>query len=362
MTGDSSEPSGLAAVSTPALLLDETATLANITRVNDRASTRGRALWPHAKTHKSVRLAKAQLNAGAAGITVATIDEATVFAHHGITDLFIAYPLYVSAAKERAFADLVASSTVRVGVAHHAGARTLAPFAHQLAGVLLEINSGQNRSGVLPQDAPALATACTDMGLNVLGVFTHAGHSYAQLDAPEPVAHQEHSSVLDAAAALRAAHFDVPVISIGANPTARFALHHDITEERPGVYIFGDMQQVMLQANTIDQVALSVLATVVDVHPDRFVVDAGSKALSTDRPSWAPAHGLIMGYPNAVLTRLSEHHGVAETTGPQPAVGDLVQIIPNHACTVVNLFDHYTVLTTDGSIQQWPIDARGCLT
>ena len=134
-----------------------------------------------------------------------------------------------------------------------------------------------------------------------------------------------------------------------------------VTELRPGVYAFNDAQQVVLGSCTLDEVALSVLATVVSTPvPDRFVLDSGAKVLGYDRPAWAPGHGLLPAFPDATVTGVWEHHAVVVTgPGPRPAVGDRVVVIPNHVCTTVNLVDELHVVRDGQVAERWPVDARG---
>jgi D-serine deaminase-like pyridoxal phosphate-dependent protein len=128
------------------------------------------------------------------------------------------------------------------------------------------------------------------------------------------------------------------------------------------VYCFNDAQQVVLGSYPVDQVALTVLATVVSTPtPDRFILDAGAKVLGQDRPAWAPGHGLLPGFPGAAITGLWEHHAVVVPgpDGTRPQVGDVVTVIPNHVCTVVNLVDYLNVSRDGKLVDRWPVDARG---
>ncbi|MCW2911092.1 MAG: alanine racemase protein, partial [Actinomycetia bacterium] len=162
-----------------------------------------------------------------------------------------------------------------------------------------------------------------------------------------------------------AAGLPSPVRSGGSTPSAAQSAGPadggPVTELRPGVYAFNDAQQVILGSCTLDEVALSVLATVVSTPaPDRFVLDSGAKVLGYDRPAWAPGHGLLPAFPEATITGLWEHHAVAVTgAGERPAVGDRVVVVPNHVCTVVNLVDELHVVQDGRIAERWPVDARG---
>ncbi len=188
---------------TPFLLVDEAVAAANITDMADSTRRRGLALRPHAKTHKSADLARLQLDAGAVGLTVATVAEAEIFADAGCEDLFVAYPLWVDAAKGARLRELSSRVALTIGVDSVAGALALDA---QLPGAraLVEVDSGQHRSGTAPAEAGALAEVAVRAGLDVAGVFTFPGHSYAPGVAAE-VAAEEAAALREAAASLRAA-------------------------------------------------------------------------------------------------------------------------------------------------------------
>jgi D-serine deaminase-like pyridoxal phosphate-dependent protein len=363
----STTPARLDGLETPALLLDLDIMEANLASMAARLRDRGIALRPHAKTHKSAQVARCQLDHGATGLTVATIGEAEVFAGHGFTDLFIAYPVFASGTKAARLAELARRVRLRVGVESVAGARALAralghPGTGAPAEVLIEVDSGQHRTGVPSGAAGELGAACRSLGLDVAGVFTHGGHAYARPGSGAAVAADEDTALQHAAQQLTAAGFDVREVSAGSTPTVHFAGSH-ITEERPGTYVFNDRQQVTLGGCQPGQVAVTVAATVVSTTVSgQAVIDAGSKALASDRPSWLTGYGSVPGLDGAVVVSVSEHHGLIDLAGqPAPAVGTVVTVIPNHVCTAVNLFDRYTLLRSGQLAGSWPIDARGHL-
>lgn len=335
---------------TPYLRLDTTVLDANIAAMAARASRLGIALRPHNKTHKSVEIARRQLAAGAAGLTVATIGEAEVFAAAGATDLFIAYPVWPDADAVARLGRL--GERVRLAVGCDSG-----EAATRLAGlpleVLVEVDSGHHRSGVPPRAAGMLAAFFADQGLDVRGVFTFPGHSYS----PESrrSAATDEAAALSTAAAAMATH-DVPAreLSGGSTPSAEFVEPGALTELRPGVYVFGDAQQLELGTIGFDEIALTVAATVVSRAEARLVVDAGSKALGADRAPWATGFGRVLDHPDARIVALSEHHATIDWPGRPPALGSQLLLVPNHVCNAVNLADHYVL--TGGT---WRVDARG---
>ena len=350
---------------TPRVVVDLARVRANIERLQREMDTRGIALRPHAKTHKSVAVARMQLAAGAVGITAGTIGEAEVFAENGIEDVFLAYPIWAEGTKAsriRAVAD--ASAAFSVGVDSVAGAERLgaavAGRREQLA-VLIEVDPGLHRTGVPTAEAAAeVARAAARAGLNVVGVFSHGGHGY-QPGAGVAAGADEVRALTEAAEALRGAGFDVGTISAGSTPTMLTAAAGAVTEIRAGTYAYGDRQQWALGAIPADACAVAVAATVVSAFEDRLVVDAGAKALTKDRAEWLAGFGAIVGYPDLVIERVNDYHGVvsAPAGAHRPQLGEVVAIIPNHVCPVVDLVDAVVVVEHDGTIADWPVDARG---
>lgn len=336
----------------------------NITRMATLLSSRGVGLRPHTKTSKCIEIITRQVDAGVTGLTVATLGEAEVLADAGFTDLFQAYPTWAGrpdrARRLRALHERV---SMMVGVesadAAEALGRAVAGSPQRLR-VLIELDPGLHRTGVPPDDVLAVARAAERAGLDVAGAFTFGGHAYASCDAPHDAADDEVRVLGEARDRLAGAGFDVRVLSAGCTPTAHLSSRAPVTDERPGTYVFQDCQQVALGSAAPDAVALVVAATVVASHTDgHFVVDAGSKALGQDRSPWLPGFGSIAEYPDATLRSLSEHHGVAWTEGPRPRVGDVVRIVPNHCCVVVNLHDVLTIVRNGAVVDEWRVASRG---
>jgi D-serine deaminase-like pyridoxal phosphate-dependent protein len=348
----------LPGIETPAIVVDHARLERNIAAMAELARTRGLARRPHVKTHKIPEIAALQLAAGAVGITVATIGEAEVFVEHGATDVFIAYPLWLTAAKADRIRALLGRARVALGVdSAEAAANTGRHLARVGAGVevLVEADSGHHRSGVDPAEVVAVARAARDAGLVVAGAFTFPGHSYAP-DAAVPAARLEHDALVAAGAALRDAGFGGAVLSGGSTPSVAATQAGGATEVRPGVYVFGDAQQWELGHCDPGDIALTVLATVVSVHPDRVILDAGSKVLGADRAAWASGHGRLLDHPDARITSLSEHH--ATVVGVELRLGERVRVVPNHVCAAVNLVDD-VVVVRDGVVEgRWVIEGR----
>ncbi|HEY9069082.1 MAG TPA: alanine racemase [Candidatus Ozemobacteraceae bacterium] len=352
---------------TPVALVDEAVLGRNLRSAASFAAEHGIALRPHIKTHKCPAIARMQLEAGASGITCATVDEAAAFVDAGFTDVFIAYPI-VGAGRLDLLKRLCSRARLMVGIdapEHLALLAALDP-AEPLR-VRIEIDCGHHRCGLPPGPAVvSLATAVTAAKSLVLdGVFTHAGHVYAATS-PEKIretALAEGAAVIEAARMIREAGIACPQVSIGSTPTWRISgIMPGVTEARPGNYIYHDAIQVGLGVATLGDCAFTVLTTVIAVYADRFVVDAGSKALGLDKG----AHGieLLKGYgfmltedhrpmPDWVPTRLSEEHGIIPLTADssRPRIGDRLRIVPNHSCAAANLFASVTITSDTPVIQ-----------
>jgi D-serine deaminase-like pyridoxal phosphate-dependent protein len=346
---------------TPAAVVDANRLERNLTRMAIAAKVAGVAMRPHAKTHKCAQIGRRQLSHGAAGLTVATLLEAELFASADCPSVFIAYPFWAGSRDRRdRLAALHDETDLRVGVDNVEAAARLADAVLGLQ-VLVEVDSGQHRSGVLPGKVADLAIACRKLGLNVIGAFTHPGHAYTAPDDVWRAVDDERAALAAAGAALEAAGVvnGEPVLSGGSSPTAAAAIGAPLTEVRPGTYVFGDRQQMHLAGLQESDVALVVAARVVSVsRPGEAVLDAGSKALSSDRPSWLPGHGLILEAPEATIGVLSEEHAVVRGLTTKLAVGDLVRVIPNHVCTVVNLTSELVVVSSGRVTGRWPVAAR----
>jgi D-serine deaminase-like pyridoxal phosphate-dependent protein len=353
---------------TPAVLVDLDVLDRNIARMAERARACGVRLRPHAKTHKVIEVGRRQIAAGATGLSLAKPSEAEVFAEAGFDDLFIAYPV-VGADKARrllALADRL--RRLAVGVDSVEGASTLAGAfrdARRTLDVMLKIDSGLHRVGVLPERARETARRLADLpGLRLRGIFTHAGHGYGE-ETPEgvvTVARHEGRTMTSVADELRGDGLAVEEVSVGSTPTAREAMAQPgVTECRPGNYVYHDGSQVALGTCGPTDCAMTVLATVVSVPAaDRAVVDAGSKTLSTDplRPR-AIGYGQIAGR-RSRLQRMSEEHGVIVVEGGESfRVGERVRILPNHACVVSNLHDRLVGVKGESVETELVVAARG---
>lgn len=352
------------AIETPALVVDLDILDRNISAMASETAEHGTMLRPHVKTHKCTAIAELQVKAGAVGITAASVGEAEVFAAAGMRDIFIAYPVWARGSRGDRLARLADECELAVGVDSVAGARGLASVLPEGGcSVRIEIDSGQHRTGVSPLHAGALAVRCAELGLRVGGIFTHEGHAYTGLANVAAAAANEEDCLRAAAEQLASVGLGPGVISAGSSPTARSAIRGLADEVRPGTYVFNDRQQIALGSATGDEVACYVLATVVsNAVPGQVVLDAGSKALGTDKPEWLEGHGVVVDMEHAVVSWVSECHGVVKLGDQRgPELGTRVRVVPNHICNVVNLFDRYELIENDAYVGHWNIDARGKL-
>lgn len=349
---------------TPIGLVDLARVRANAARVADYAAHHGLGWRPHIKTHKSTAVARIELDAGAHGLTVATLREAEVMST--VTpDLLMAYPPVGAAKLDRLLRlpegiDLKVALDAKEVLVPLAGA---AERAERTVGVLVEMDMGLGRVGVQDTDGLiVLAEAARDLpGVAFRGLMFYPGH--IRMGAADQKPHL--AAVADRLSrgleALRARGLDPEIVSGGSTPTLWQS--HEIpgmTEIRSGSCIFFDREAMDVGVASRDDLAYTVLATVVSTAvPGRAVVDAGSKALAKEGRGGA-GFGILLDHPDVVVTALSEEHGVLDLAGTAwtPSIGERVRIVPNHVCVSVNLQD--ALLAVDGAGHALlPIEGRG---
>ena len=359
----------LADLDTPSVVVDLDVLQANVDRMAAHASQHGVRLRPHAKTHKIPELARLQLAAGASGISLAKVGEAEVFADAGagIEDIFLAYPT-VGEGKARRLLALSERMRIAIGADSLEGAASIGDVFHAAGrkiDVLLKVDCGYHRVGVSPEAAVEIAPRLAELpGIRLRGVFTHAGHAYLSSgrDEVNRIAKSEGEILAQTADAIRASGVPIEEVSVGSTPTARGSMSvAGVTECRPGNYVYHDASQVNLGTCTLENCAITVVATVVSVPAkERAVLDCGSKTLSSDplRPR-GEGHGWILGG-RSRLSSLSEEHGVVRVErGESFRVGERVRVLPNHACVVSNLHDRVVLARGDRVEGEWAVAARG---
>jgi D-serine deaminase-like pyridoxal phosphate-dependent protein len=363
---------------TPALVLDAAVMQANIERLRGRLRRLGAALRPHVKTAKSIDVARRCLEGEPGGITVSTLAEAEYFAAHGVRDIL--YAVGIAPNKLAHVLDLRRRGVRLSIIADNLEQARFAGEAARAAGerlpVLIEIDCDGHRSGVKP-DAPglvALGRALEEGGCALEGVMTHAGSSYncRSTSAIEDVAEAERAAVVTAAQRLRAAGLPARVVSVGSTPTAMYVRRLDgVTEVRAGVYVFFDLVMAGIAVCKVEDLALSVLATVIGHQGDKgwAITDAGWMAMSRDRGTAAQpldqGYGLVCdldGRPleGVIVADANQEHGILAHRSdpsrmPSLPVGTLVRILPNHACATAAQHGAYNVVRGSRAIEsRWP--------
>lgn len=358
---------------TPWLEIDKQRLDRNLMTMQHKAERAGARLRPHVKTHKSIAIAQRQLALGAVGITVAKPEEAMVFIQGGVRDLMLAYPvvtpgtlapLLALAAEHQARLTLIAASLM--GVEAIATAAQAQPDC-QLA-VAIKVDVGLGRVGVQAEsdDGLHLAASIAQHQLRFAGLVAHAGHAYGaeNLSAITAIAAHEMQQLRLLQQRLATAGFNYCPLSVGATPTALGAPIAAATDElRPGNYALLDLTALRLGLCDADALAMTVVARVVATNARYAILDAGSKALSSDRgPHGTNAVGFGLAV-NATqgfwIEKLSEEHAFVPHQGVIPTLGSLMRIFPNHACAVMAQFDRAVLRDEDGQAEIIPIEARG---
>jgi len=345
---------------TPALVIDMDRVERNIARVQAACDAAGVANRPHIKTHKSPMIAKLQVAAGAKGITCQKLGEAEVMADAGLDDILISYNL-LGEEKMARLGALQAKANMTVAADNPTVIASLpqaAKVSGRLLSVVVECDTGRKRAGVeTPAEAIALARSiAASEGLRFAGFMlypTETGWAEAQRFYDE------------ALAGVRAEGLEPTIVSTGGTPNLKnLGKLRGATEHRPGTYIYNDRMQVAAGVAGWDDCALNVYATVVSrAGPDRGILDAGSKTLTSDTGGGLEGHGLILEHPEAKIARFAEEHGFLDLTrsNTRPVVGDVVRIVPNHVCVVVNMVDEVVMVRGEEILGTLPVAARGKL-
>ncbi|KAF1021337.1 MAG: D-threo-3-hydroxyaspartate dehydratase [Paracidovorax wautersii] len=371
--------SSISTLDTPCALIDVTRMAGNISRMQSQLDRLGVRFRPHVKTAKCQEVAQAQIEAGAQGVTVSTLKEAEEFFDSGITD--IVYAVGIVATKlPQVLALRRRGCDLKIIADSVPAAQAVVAFGQQHGErfeVWIEVDVDDHRSGIKPDDDLLIAVGRTlvDGGMQLGGVLAHAGSSYEcnTRAALVAMAEQERSRSVHAAKRLRAAGLPCPVVSIGSTPTALSAEQLEgVTEVRAGVYVFFDLVMHNVGVCTLDEIALSVLTTVIGHQEDKgwAIVDAGWMALSRDRGTQrqpqdfgygqvCTADGEVLaGY---VVSGANQEHGIiAATAGVDKTIaqrlpiGTRLRILPNHACATGAQHPVYQAIDADGNASAWP--------
>jgi D-serine deaminase-like pyridoxal phosphate-dependent protein len=355
---------------TPMAVVDLDKVEANIARLAGYAREHELALWPHSKTHKMPPVARMQLAAGAAGLTVAKVGEAEVMTSHDLGPLLLHYPVYGPEAWRR-LAEVAAGTRLTVAVDSYEAAEPMAAAlarAGARAEVLVEIDVGLHRTGVAsPAAARDLAQRLDGLdGLDLAGISCYPGHvGGSEVQIAHALADVE-AMLAEAVRLFGRAGLRCDRVSGGSTPAmAMTHLTPSVSELRAGTYVFLDRTQVAFDGPlTLDDCALSVHATVVSTAvPGKAIVDAGSKMLS-DAAFGGPGgegQGAVIDHPDVTIPVTNEEHGICDVSASSASwhVGDRIEIVPNHVCTCVNLQDVVCAARAGVVEHVWSVEARG---
>jgi D-serine deaminase-like pyridoxal phosphate-dependent protein len=379
MRGQKTPPDTLTALETPALVLDIAKAERNVARLRQHLARLGVALRPHVKTAKSIDVAVRLFGDQRGPVTVSTIKEAEYFMAGGFTDM--TYAVGLAPDKIPRVVELCeGGGDIKVVLDTAEQARALAAAASRggkMPGTLIEIDCDGHRGGLAPDDRNLvkIADILRDARLELRGVLTHAGESYSCRNGVGLVeaAEVERAAAVGAAELLRAHGYACPDVSVGSTPTAHFARDlSGVTEVRAGVFTFFDLVMHGIGVCEIDDIALSVLATVIGHKPEKgwVLIDGGWMALSRDRGTARhpvdQGYGLVCDiggtpYPDLIVSDASQEHGIISVRPgsaqalPELAIGTRVRILPNHACATGAQHDQYHVVRGGGEIvANWP--------
>lgn len=371
-------PAPIASLDTPVAIVDVPRMQRNIQRMQQRMDTLGVRLRPHIKTSKCLPVIKAQIAAGASGVTVSTLKEAEHCFAEGISDIF--YAVAIAPGK------LVPALTLRrkgcklsVLTDSVIGAQAIVSFGQkhdERFEVWIEIDCDGHRSGLTVEDNALIdvARVLVEGGMQLRGVMTHAGSSYEldNLEALQILAEQERFLCVSAAERIRDAGMACPEVSIGSTPTALSALSLEgVTEVRAGVYVFFDLVMHNIGVCQTDELALSVLTTVIGHQQDKgwIITDAGWMAMSRDRGTQRQRQDFGYGQvcteagdwiEGALVTGANQEHGIITLGAAESAnivarfpIGSRLRILPNHACATGAQFPDYHACDAEGLVHTW---------
>ena len=353
---------------TPAVVVELDQAKQNMQVVIEQARAQGIKVRPHIKPHKSVTLAKMQIELGCQGITCAKLGEAEVMADHGLDDILIAFPL-IGEDKMTRLGHLLDQASVLTIINSMAGAAQLSQLGQakgRVLPVLIELDGGIQRGGLQPlQPALDFARSVRNLpGIAICGLMIYSGNIYAEknLAGFEKITRQEQEKILATAEMLKADGFCCDVLSGGNSFAAKSVdLLAGLSEIRPGNLIFNDCNQLSTGMASEEECSLRVIATVVSTIGDnRAIIDAGSKTLTTDTCKNRSGFGYVTGRPDILISKLNEEHGFLESRQPlNLAIGQKIAIIPNHACVIPNLANEIYGIRNNQVERMISIEARG---
>lgn len=358
-------------LTTPSFLVDLDQLDKNIKLIQELCDDNGIELWPMIKTHKSTQIAKMQIDAGAKGFLVGTLDEAEILAKEGVERISYAYPVAGEGNLNRVI-DINKDTELYVSLDCKEQLQILDDKLKEndmKIKALIIVDSGLGRFGVMPEDVVELAKEVAKYeNIELVGISTHPGHVYSSqnMEDVERCANDEINAMQTAKKNLVDAGFEVDMVATGSTPTMFLAAKaDDITVLRPGNYPFFDNIQMSVGLVEEDDCSLAVLATVVSNPKEGlFLIDAGSKCFGLDKGAHGVSnmrgYGHVKGHPELVVTSLSEEVAKIEVEGETDIkIGDKLMIIPNHACSSANFTDYLIGYRGDEIEEIIHIDMRG---
>jgi D-serine deaminase-like pyridoxal phosphate-dependent protein len=368
------------ALPTPFALADQARLMRNLERMQLLAARHGVTLRPHVKTHKTPEIAALQLGLGASGLTASKPSEAIHFMTSGAPSVLLAFPIVAASAaravieaSQRSGTDLsfILDSTAGCAALNEAGRE-----AGRTLPVQIKVDVGLGRCGVASTSETLITLAkavAASPHLELTGLLSHAGHGYRanHTDELRDIAEDERRQILHARDRLD--FLKQPLkLSVGSTPTVLAGVDfREIDEIRPGNYALFDLTAERLGIAQEDEIAFGIVATIVSRNADFYIIDAGSKALSSDLGPHSSAG--LQGYGRAIaidepeselrftVLKLSEEHGFVSRSGTDLAIGSRLLVLPNHSCAVINLYERLVVQKA-AEVEFWPVAARGALT
>lgn len=345
---------------TPYIYVNYRKLLENIRTMADLANEANVDIRPHCKSHKTIEIARQQIRFGASGITASTLKEVEMLIKGGIESITLAYPL-IGDEKINNYLKLGKNVDLRSIVLDYKHAQYLNKHFSRTNPLIayLKVDCGLKRLGIQPEEIEDVIEQINELeNIMIIGLMTHGGQSYSGLIPKEVVAKVEAAAVLS---------HKLPSLlaSVGSTPTAKELLKiPGIDEIRPGNYVFFDNTMIRLGVCNEDECSLFVKSTILAIYKDYLVIDAGSKSLSSDSGvhgnNLLKGFGLIVDDSTLLIERLSEEHGIVTGNGINNfKVGDVLTIIPNHACSVVNLFDEMHIFDGNKHFDSYKIKGRG---
>ncbi len=366
--GNLTDHTTLADLATPCLVIDAAVVERNIARMAEHARTHGLALRPHIKTHKSKKVAGMQIAGGALGLTCAKVGEAQVMSEV-TNDILLAYPA-VDPPRTHGVAMLAHHCEIKVAIDSDYAADRLTEAAAKAGshiGILVDIDVGFGRTGLQTAEQALTLARHIDgsKSLRLEGLFCYFGHITGASDRQIELLKQAAEKIATTLDLFQKGGLNTGIVSSGSTPTAQHCHHvSQLTEIRPGTYIYNDMNVVRGGYCQLEDCAAKFICTVVsNAVPDQVVIDAGGKTLTYDtyHPDPNCGHGYVVEYPNAKITQLTEEHGQVDLSrcDRRPKIGERITVIPNHICPCVNLQDGIWWFEAGQAPCRIPVDARG---